>query len=156
MISNGREYTILNMTTQSIFESRITSDYAMASVPHFLIPKLREVISIPEVDTGYSDDFLSDRADKFIFLLDRIRGEMLKNDPAIQRIKVLITNSPEPFSKLLEDRLIEDRIEPLRYTYVSNVVGRAVDEGYINNPISHKSKLSFIILRPYKRLFEAW
>lgn len=142
------------MTAQKVFESQLASNYAIATIPDFLIPRLREVLLF-DPDQEYTQSFLSDRADKFIFLLDRTRGEMLKKDPAMQRIKVLINDSPEIFSRILEDRLIEDRIEPLHYAYMSNVVDRAVGEGHINVPITHKSKASFVIIRPYKALFEA-
>ena len=142
MIMNVRRFTIIDMTLDSVFENEQSLNFV--SIPEFLAWKAKKVFEFSEQNEPIN--YLRQQED-FCQLLHLIRCQLLSKDPSFQRLKVVFGNMPSKFSRMLEERLIQESIEPLYYTYIKEV-GKVNGEHIIVNQ-------EIILVRPYKELFTA-
>ncbi|MDD4409250.1 MAG: hypothetical protein PHW52_01195 [Candidatus Pacebacteria bacterium] len=146
MISNGRNYIVLDMTLGMFRKPHF---YDIVSLPEFIAPRLNEIFSF-QADS-YPEDTLLERMETFFNVLTMARNHLLFKDPSMQRIKIVFGHMPDYFARMLDDRLIERSIEPIYCLQFK----KGPDELSPDGRLIAMNEKFFVIARPYQRLFEA-
>jgi len=142
MISKGRRYTILDMTTYGLHKEGY--HYGIVPMPYFLEPRLNKVMDFSEAIP------ITDRSTQLFHILDMAMNQILLRKPSIKRMKVVLNTLPEGFMVIVDNHLIEREIEPL-YCLDLELSNSVLPEDILS--LGGDSR--FAIKRPYQDLFEA-
>lgn len=149
MISNEREYTVINLTGFSYFKTH--SDYKIVNPPTFLESRFSQI--------NRKKGHILKNEEEF----NRLVGLSIQaayNEKHSRRFKALLpcglSFSGQPKDILAESILIDNySIEPLYPVLFCDIIQKAIEDGAMSSQITCRCKNFFVLSRPYRKLFEA-
>jgi hypothetical protein len=148
MISNGRQYSIIDATSFDLDSLESRED--LIPIPSYFRKEIEKALYFPE-NVSYSEAVLLRKANEFFHSFHKVRGEMLKI-PFI-RLKIVFSDFPEPFKKIIEQEMVWKSLNPIEPIYCI-CMEKEKDCSKYSYTIERTDDV-LVFERPYQGYFEA-